>query len=76
MSTVIDTGDEFWSAWVCSGVTTVSEPVQVFGACALWGVGEQSVWGSIRESDCERVAFGYWDTEDVGLVPVGWVSVT
>jgi hypothetical protein len=36
----------------------------------LWGVGEQSVWCSLRKSYCERVAFGDWDTEDVGLNPI------
>jgi hypothetical protein len=71
MSTVIDTGDEFRAARVCGGVTTVSEPVQVFGADTLWAVCEQSVWCSVGQSYCERVAFGDWDTEDVGLDPFG-----
>jgi hypothetical protein len=72
MPTKIGAGDEFWSAWVCSGVTSIGETVQVFGASALWGVSKQSVWGSIRKSDSEWVAFGYWDAEDVGLDPFGW----
>jgi hypothetical protein len=32
MSAKIGSGDEFYSAWVCGRVTTVSEPVKVFGA--------------------------------------------
>jgi len=71
MPTVVGAGDEFWAAWVCGGVGAVGETVEVFGADALWGMGEQSVWCFFGETFREWVGAGGGDSEDVGLYPVG-----